>query len=88
MPNTEALPDAPWDFLAQTLGALSARSSNPMHQETDQRMTISEPFMTRITVFLAVCVVGLAIGTTLIGWLGAALFIAGYATGLVTPRSG
>lgn len=51
-------------------------------------MTITEPFMTRLTFFLALCIVAVAIATTFIGAWGAVLFIAGYAAGLITPRSG
>lgn len=51
-------------------------------------MTISEPLMTQLTALLALCVIGIAVATTFIGWLGAALFIAGYLAGLITPRSG
>lgn len=50
-------------------------------------MTFSEPFMTRITAFVALIVVGLAIAVTDLGYLGAFLFLAGYVAGLVTPRS-
>lgn len=59
----------------------------PPTQETDRAMTFSEPLMASLTLLLALCVLGIAIATTFIGWLGAVLFIAGYLAGLITPRS-
>lgn len=50
-------------------------------------MTFSEPFMTRITAFVALCIIAVAIAVTDLGLLGAVLFLAGYVAGLVTPRS-